>query len=94
VTPVLVLALSAVAAGFLARHHRSTGGSAPLSVALAALAVPSVWFCLSAISHHDLGMLFNESWWDLLILATLAVIMLSARRARPARSTQGQGRPC
>lgn len=94
VTPVLVLALGAVAAGFLTRHHRSTGGSAPLSVALVALAVPSAWFCLSAISHHDLGMLFNESWWDLLILATLAVIMLSASRARPARSTRGQVPPC
>ncbi len=95
VTAGALALLLGVAAVMLVRHYRlesrlergraGRGGSDhPLTLALAALVVPSAWFCLSAVSHHDLGMLFDEAWWDLAVLAALAVVGVSARRARKA----------
>ncbi len=51
-----------------------------LPITLAMLAIPTAWWALSVISHHTLGMLFNEMWWDLSILVALAVIGALARR--------------
>jgi serine/threonine-protein phosphatase CPPED1 len=52
------------------------------TAAIALAAVPVAWFALSAISHHDLGMLFNEGWWDLAIVGALVSIALCAAFAR------------
>jgi 3',5'-cyclic AMP phosphodiesterase CpdA len=55
-------------------------------LALAMCGIPTTWFVLSAISHHDIGMLFDETWWDLLVLAALGTIAACARKVhgRPA----------
>lgn len=53
-------------------------------LALAALSVPLGWFCLSAMSHHDLGMILTEDTWDVLHLIAIGTVLLTAR-ARPAR---------
>jgi hypothetical protein len=56
------------------------------TAAIALAAVPVAWFALSAISHHDLGMLFNEGWWDLAIVGALVSIALCAAFARRTTS--------
>lgn len=77
------LAIGLVAFGVVAlRWYRRPTRSWPEATALLALVVPVLWFALSAISHHDLGMLFDEAWWDLLMLAALGTQVLCARRAR------------
>lgn len=81
-TAALLAALALLATLTLRRHWQRSPGHRPLTWAFAALTVPTAWFCLSAASHHDIGMLFDEAWWDLLVLAALATIGLNARRAR------------
>lgn len=76
------LLVAATTAGImLARYYRRAGRNLANTIALALLAVPSAWFFLSAISHHDIGMLFDEGWWDLSVVASLAGIALCARAA-------------
>jgi Icc-related predicted phosphoesterase len=58
------------------------------TLALAACAVPATWFVLSAISHHDVRMLFNEGWWDILTLVALATIAVCARKSLASGATQ------
>jgi 3',5'-cyclic AMP phosphodiesterase CpdA len=82
----LIVALGAVA-WWLSRRLR-TFENRLTTLALAMCGVPTAWFVLSAISHHDIGMLFDETWWDLLVLAALGVIAVCARRVHdrsPAR---------
>jgi Icc-related predicted phosphoesterase len=70
---MLVLAVGA-ALLFTRNWTRETGDRMPL-LALGLLAPPTAWFCLSAISNREWGMLFNESWWDLVILSSLMGII-------------------
>lgn len=65
-----------------AREH----GTADTWLALVALAVPLGWFCLSAMSHHDLGMILGEDTWDLLHLLAIGVVLAMARRSAGARA--------
>ncbi|OYY59770.1 MAG: hypothetical protein B7Y51_12760 [Burkholderiales bacterium 28-67-8] len=65
----------------IVKHHRRTGHRWALTLALVALVVPSAWFSLSVISHHDLGMLFDEGWWDLLTLVSLGAVIVCSRKA-------------
>lgn len=58
-------------------------------VALVALAIPSAWFVLSTISHHDIGMLFGEFYWDVLTLLSLAIILLASRKRARAPAVGG-----
>ena len=79
----------AVAGGAVLLFVRSWTRARQERNALAALALlaPSLaWFCLSAISHHGWGMLFNEGWWDLLILA--ALIGIAGCAVRQATGTR------
>lgn len=82
----VLLAAGAAAALWLARTQRGASVEPPAAMALGLLAVPSAWFALSVISHHRIGMLFNEGWWDLLVLAALGGIAVCASRARRPRS--------
>jgi 3',5'-cyclic AMP phosphodiesterase CpdA len=80
-------AVLAVAGGAVLLFARSWSRARSQRAALAALALlaPSLaWFCLSAISHHGWGMLFNEGWWDLMILAALIGIAVCAARQAAA----------
>ncbi len=84
------LAVFVAVAGFqLGRLWLRSRVSLPLSVALAMLAVPAGWFCLSTISHHDLGMLVGDEWWDLASLVALATIATCSLRSaeRPGSNT-------
>ncbi|MEO8314743.1 MAG: metallophosphoesterase [Pseudomonadota bacterium] len=66
----------AAAAILMFARNWTTRGSERLSLlALGLLAPSTAWFELSVISHHDWGMLFNEGWWDLLILSALMGIL-------------------
>lgn len=76
-----LVVFGALGVAMIVRHHRRTGHQWPLTLALVALVVPSAWFSLSVISHHDLGMLFDEGWWDLLTLVSLATVTVCSRRA-------------
>lgn len=83
--------LVAFAARRLARARERT--EAGTWLALVALSVPLGWFCLSAMSHHDLRMILEEDTWDLLHLLALGTVALAARRAggshgAPAKSQQ------
>jgi hypothetical protein len=84
ITAASAVALAAMAL-FLFVHYwwRARGQRAPLA-ALACLTPPAVWFCLSAMSHHDIGMVFNEGWWDLLTLVGLVLAAVCAKRHRTA----------
>jgi Icc-related predicted phosphoesterase len=53
-----------------ARRELGARSARTTTLATACLGFPTAWFCLSAISHHDLGMLFDEGWWDLLNAAS------------------------
>jgi 3',5'-cyclic AMP phosphodiesterase CpdA len=64
----------------LIRYYLRSKGDRATAIALCMLAVPCAWFGLSAISHHDIGMLFDEMLWDLLTLIALLVISICARR--------------
>jgi len=48
------------------------------TAALVACIVPSAWFALSAMSHHDLRMVLDELVWDVLVLLSLAVVAWAA----------------
>jgi 3',5'-cyclic AMP phosphodiesterase CpdA len=74
----LVVGLGAVA-WWLSRRLR-TYANRTTTLALATCGIPTAWFVLSAISHHDIGMLFDETWWDLLVLVALGVIAVCAHR--------------
>lgn len=83
---IVLLGAYIAAALWLARASRGALVGRATTMALALLMVPSTWFALSAISHHRIGMLFNEGWWDLLVLAALGGIAVSAGRIRRPRS--------
>ncbi len=83
---VILLTAGGAAALWLARAQSGARIARPAAIALSLLAVPSAWFALSVVSHHRLGMLFNEGWWDLLVLTALGGIMLCAARVRRPRS--------
>lgn len=69
--------LMAATAVLLFARNWARQGSERLSLLALALLAPSVaWFDLAAISHHDWEMLFNEGWWDLMILVALAGIFI------------------
>jgi 3',5'-cyclic AMP phosphodiesterase CpdA len=81
----------AAAGGAILLFARSWTRARQEHAALAALALlaPSLaWFCLSAISHHGWGMLFNEGWWDLMILAALIGIAVCAARQAASSPTR------
>lgn len=66
-----------------ARHALCSRGRRTPLWALACLAPSTSWFCLSAMSHHEIGMLFNEAWWDLLVIGALSVLTVCATRRVP-----------
>ncbi len=72
--------VTVVSAVLLARFYVNSQRDKSTPIALCALAIPTAWFCLSAISNHIIGMLFNERWWDLWILIAMIVISVCARR--------------
>jgi predicted phosphodiesterase len=78
VTGGLLLLCIAVATFWLARNFKSAHRDRGLVLAMAALAAPSLWFALSVISHHDLGMVFSDDTWDLLTLASVGTILACA----------------
>jgi hypothetical protein len=84
ITGVGCVLLLLVAAVLLARTYSKVGRDKALTIALAMLVVPSAWFVLSAISNHYLLMLWNEFWWDLLVVFALGVTVVCARTARQA----------
>jgi hypothetical protein len=63
---------------FSVRRFRSKAADLSTTVALVALGVPFLWFVLGAISHHDLGMLVEESTWDVLTMISLGLIAWAA----------------
>jgi serine/threonine-protein phosphatase CPPED1 len=86
ITGFTVLAVAGGAVLLFARSWSRTRRERAALTALALLAPSLAWFCLSAISHHGWGMLFNEGWWDLLILAALiGITACSVRQVTPAR---------
>lgn len=81
----LCLGVLAVAVGLARGLSRATASRRGLW-ALAMLSVPTLWFVLSAVSHHDLGMLMEEQWWDLGVLGalgTMAALAVAEGRSRP-----------
>ncbi len=75
---------------FVARRFvlaRSTMPSGRTRAAMVGIMAPSLHFILSTISHHDIGMLVSETWWDLAITASLGAVLVGARleKARPQR---------
>ena len=77
--------VAVASAVLLTRFYVSSGRDKSTPIALCALAIPTAWFCLSAVSNHDIGMLFNERWWDLWILIAMIVISVCARRVSQRR---------
>lgn len=69
----------------LARNYVRSKRTKSSAIALVLIAVPTAWFCLSMISNHHIGMLFNEGWWDLLILVSLVGIAFCANRTSQER---------
>jgi serine/threonine-protein phosphatase CPPED1 len=84
ITGAAALAVACSAALLFMRSWTRARQERAALAALALLAPSLAWFCLSAISHHGWGMLFNEGWWDLLILAALIGIAACAARQRVA----------
>jgi len=82
ITASTLIALAGAATFLLIRLHRRSRHDPATTAVLALLIAPGAWFFLSAVSHHDIGMVFNEAWWDILILASLAGIALCARSTR------------
>jgi len=82
ITAGAALVVAASSALLLTRFYLRSKRDRAEPIALGMLAIPTAWFCLSVISHHELGMLFNEMWWDLLILLAMIVLSVVARRAR------------
>lgn len=72
----------------LTRFYLRSKRKGSAALALCMLSIPTAWFCLSVISNHNIGMLFNEMWWDLLTVVALLVITMVARRARRAARTE------
>lgn len=67
---------------FLLRVPRS-GISRAGTICLAASLAPTLWFILSTISHHDIGMVLPAPVWDLLQgAAALLIVALTRRRSR------------
>ena len=81
ITGTALAALAASGGLILGLRYLDSPRNRPVTVALAMLTVPAAWFFLSAISHHDLGMLFDEAYWDLLTVAALTVICACALRS-------------
>lgn len=54
------------------------------TLALACLLVPLGWFGLSAISHHDLRMLFSQDTWDGSSVVALGTVLFCARQRNRA----------
>jgi hypothetical protein len=81
ITGMALAVFVALSCLYLGLRSRSFRRDRPTTVALAMLTVPGAWFCLSTISHHDLGMLFDEMYWDLLTVAALTVICACALRS-------------
>jgi len=64
----------AAAAWWLGRRFLASPRDRASTLAIAALAIPTAWFCLSTISHHSLGMVLSEETWDVLtVLAFVAI---------------------
>ncbi len=71
---------------FLSRSRGRADLDLRTRLALAALLVPLSWFCLSAISHHYIGMVLSEDAWDLASIAALATIAFCSRPRTLAQS--------
>lgn len=82
ITASVLVALAGAATFLLIHQHRRARQDSATTITLALLTPLSAWFLLSTISHHDIGMVFNEAWWDILVLASLAGIALCARSTR------------
>lgn len=74
VSATLLVVMVALSVVWLMRNMRAGRRSRALLTAIAALGVPTLWFALSMISHHDLGMLVSADTWDQLTYLSLAVI--------------------
>jgi hypothetical protein len=81
---VLATVLMVFAARRLAgRRERGRGIELEQVLVIAGCVVPGAWFTLSAISHHDIGMLLDEMVWDALTLLGLVAAYWGALRVRP-----------
>jgi len=81
ITGAVGIAAAVLAAALWAARWKLTDEK-PSLLALGLLAPSTAWFFLSMISHHDWGLLFDEEWWDLAILASLAGIATCSVRSR------------
>ncbi len=77
-TGLVVLVLGATV--MAVRNRPRSRKEFPAALALLATIPPTLWFALSTISHHSLGMLFDESVWDVLNLLAAATVIFTARR--------------
>lgn len=62
------------------------GTSRGLVIATACLLAPGLWFVLSAVSHHYIGMVLDEATWDVLFACALVTIASLARRGQRGAS--------
>jgi len=64
-------------------RRRGRGLELEEALTMAGCVVPAAWFALSSISHHDIGMLFDEMIWDALTLLGLVAVFWATTRVRP-----------
>lgn len=84
----LALLIVLVAYGILLRGR--AGASKREIVAIVALMIPSLWFVLSTISHHSIGMLLEQFTWDVLMVISVGIVLLaSLREVRLMRRRSG-----
>ena len=76
-SPIVVGLTGLVVVWHGARRFRQ-GIAGREKVALVACVVPSAWFALSTMSHHDLRMVLDELVWDVLVLLSLSVVAWAA----------------
>lgn len=87
ITAVAALVVAAGSAVWLFRLYARSTRDRQVPLALSMLAIPTAWFCLSVISNHTIGMLFNEMWWDSLILVAMIVLcVVAASTAKRVRA--------
>jgi Icc-related predicted phosphoesterase len=78
----------AAGAWWLARRFLASPRDRATTLALASLTIPTAWFCLSAISHHSLGMVLSEETWD--VLTVLAFVTIGGAAPVALRRVHGK----
>ncbi len=83
ITGVGLIVFLGGAAIFLTRHYKNARITGATTLALSASLVPTLWFVLSTISHHSLGMVLDETAWDALCVLSVIVVIACARSIAP-----------